>query len=79
MCQYCETKKENYYTSMKNLPIVDDYTEELIIDNGEPVQYIRISKFLRKYSLITELANEEGDILDLPIKYCPMCGRKLGD
>lgn len=82
MCKYCEKEKfENKYANelFKSLPLKDDYTDKSLnpYKEGNPVQYIRKNK--AKYKLITELANEDGDVLNIDINYCPMCGRRLGE
>lgn len=82
MCKYCEKEKfEDKYKNelYKSFPIIDDYSENLIDINEDdtPVQYIR--KRNNKYQLVTELVNENGDVIVIDISYCPMCGRKLGD
>lgn len=76
MCEYCE--KEKFESEYKNelylsFPLKDDYTEKFIdsYDENNPVQYIR--KNDKKYYLITELNNEDGDVLSTEINYCPMC------
>ena len=82
MCEYCneyKEKKEHEYMYMDNLPVLDDYDEKLITGINRQFQYIRKSIKLNSYSLITEVNNEDGDVLNLPINYCPMCGRKLGE
>lgn len=85
MCKYCETVKHTggkvgnsaKYELMENLPIIDEYSEQAIVPDGEnPVQYIR--KYRDKFCLITELADGDGTVLLLPINNCPICGRKLG-
>ena len=78
MCKYCEldSNNKNYYQYMDNLPVLDDYDETLLTGGNRVYQYIRKSD--RRYSLISELNNDSGDVLNLPINYCPMCGRKLG-
>lgn len=85
MCEYCEkvigrgrkkTETEECEL-MKNFPIIDDFTEKEIQNNGEnPVQYIR--KYKGRYLLVTEFGNNDGDAILSRINYCPMCGRKLG-
>ena len=77
MCKYCEIdcKNNNEYQYMNNMPILDDFDEKLITGTNRQYQYIRKSK--KTYNLITELNNDEGDALNLPINYCPMCGRRL--
>lgn len=82
MCEYC--KKEKFESEYKNelylsFPLKDDYTEKFIDINKDdtPIQYIR--KQDNKYQLVTELVNEDGDVISTEINYCPMCGRKLGD
>lgn len=80
MCEYCENEKfEKRHKNelYKNFPIKDDYTEKYIDTNKDntPIQYIR--KNSNKYFLITELINEDGDVISADINYCPMCGRKL--
>lgn len=82
MCEYCEKEEfESKYKNelYKNFPIIDDYLEKLIDINKDdtPIQYIR--KQDNKYQLVTELVNEDGDVISTEINYCPMCGRKLGD
>lgn len=82
MCEYCEKEEfENKYKNKlyKNFSIIDDYSEKLIDINEDyiPIQYIR--KQDNKYQLVTELVNEDGDVISTEINYCPMCGRKLGD
>lgn len=79
MCEYC--KKEKFESEYKNelylsFPLKDDYTEKFIdpYDENNPVQYIR--KNDKKYYLITELNNEDGDVLSTEINYCPMCRKK---
>ena len=79
MCEYCEDK-ELYtdYIYMSSLPILDDFDEKPFKDLDEICQYIRKSKENKTYNLITEFPNDNGDVINLPINYCPMCGRKLG-
>ena len=80
MCEYC--KKENFEDKYTNelylrFPLMDDFSEEYFDLNKDdsPIQYIR--KNDKRYFLITELNNENGDVLSTEIKYCPMCGRRL--
>ena len=77
MCEYCEIdcKNNNEYQYMNNMPVLDDFDKKLLTGINRQYQYIRKSK--KTYNLITELNNDEGDVLNLPINYCPMCGRKL--
>ncbi len=58
---------------------MDDSSEEYFDINKEdvPIQYIR--KNDKEYFLITEINDEDGNVLSTEINYCPMCGRKLGD
>lgn len=79
MCEYCE--KEEFEKKYKNelyksFPIVDDYSEKLIdINKGDtPIQYIR--KHNNEYELVTELVNEDGDVISTEINYCPMCRKE---
>ena len=78
MCEYCEYK-ELYkdYIYMSSLPILDDFDKKPFEDLDEIYQYIRQSNKNKTYNLITEFPNDNGDVINLPIKYCPMCGRKL--
>ena len=77
MCEYCECKEtNNKYNYMDNLPILDDFDEKPF-KNNKIYQYIRRLNKNKTYNLITEFPNDNGDVINLPIKYCPMCGRKL--
>lgn len=75
-CIYCESKIKSTVKLMENFPIMDDFSENTM-DGGEgvPKQYIR--RYSRKYFLVTEFANDEGDVITCKILFCPMCGRKL--
>ena len=72
MCKYCEYK--------------DDYEWLLSMDMGKVNPYLdmristRISPALNKLSLSvsTETDDDEQIITDLPINYCPVCGRAMG-
>lgn len=84
MCVYCEKvtgkgrkiTESDHVELMQNMTIYDDFTnKEIIHDGNSPVQYIR--KYKQKYFLVTEFANDDGDVIVLPIQFCPMCGRKL--
>lgn len=81
MCIYCENIKINPKMRratelMKNLPIVDEFSEKEIIEGEEdPQQYIRRDK--NKHYLVTEFADDEGTVISFEISFCPMCGRKL--
>lgn len=73
MCEYCENGNGEKFKIYPDLPIQDDFDNEYIKDNQS--QYIR--KDEEKYFLVTEINNEDGDVLILDITYCPMCGKKL--
>ena len=84
MCEYCEKSKNTskkvaeteFCELMENMPIIDEFTEkEIIADGNNPVQYIR--RYKHMYFLVTEFADDEGNVILLPIKHCPICGRKL--
>lgn len=85
MCEYCEKvigrgeKKTEIEECelMKNFPIMDEFTETEITNDGEnPIQYIR--KYYGRYLLVTEFGNNDDDTILFRINYCPICGRKLG-
>lgn len=77
MCKYCNEENNNKeYQYMDDMPVLDDFDEKLITGTYRQHQYIRKSQ--KAYNLITELNDDEGNVLNLPINYCPMCGRKLG-
>ena len=80
MCKYCEKEKfESEYKNelYKSFPIIDDYSEQLININEDntPVQYIR--KQNNRYQLVTELVNEDGNVIVSDINYCPMCRKEV--
>lgn len=80
MCKYCEKEKfEDKYKNelYLNFPLMDDFSEEYFNINNDnvPIQYIR--KNDKKYFLITEINDEDGDVLSTEINYCPMCRTKV--
>lgn len=74
MCKYCDMKA----LDLAEKPIMNDHDVELGIIKG-----IRISSVIQDNNILsTTLMNEYSDVLseyNVTIKYCPMCGRKLGE
>ena len=69
MCEYCKTGKR--------IEDVDDRD----IDNGA---YVFVDDDDNELSVVLEQTDYVGRDIDslyinVPINYCPMCGRKLGD
>lgn len=71
MCKYCEYKDDYEWLLSMNMGNVNPYLDMRIST--------RISPALNKLSLSvsTETNDDEQIITDLPINYCPVCGRSM--
>ena len=67
------------YFIHKPLPLKDEHTQQPIKADGEhPVMYLREYRTAGStWSLICEFADDAGNVVELPIIYCPRCGSKL--
>lgn len=80
MCEYCGENIDGSCPDYKIHPsfyLVDESTQELLVPNGN-----NTTMYLREYSptlwsIICELADEEGNVVETPVDFCPKCGRKL--
>lgn len=80
MCKFCEielgytaTIEEHEYKTMLGDKVRDEdrYSVGLLADdNDEPNYYIVAAH----YSMST---GRDYDVMEIPIQYCPFCGRKL--
>lgn len=86
MCSYCnmtEVDKEHAckkYFIHKPFVLADEHTHKLIKTDGEhPVMYLREYRTEggHIWSLIIELADEVGTVVETPVLHCPICGDKL--
>ena len=86
MCSYCSMTSVNKehackeYFIHKAFAFADEHTHELIKSDVEhPVMYLREyrNEGGHVWSLIIELADDAGTVLETPAMYCPRCGDKL--
>ena len=82
MCKYCDMtevdiKNSSDYYIHKPFNLIDDYSQKVLVPNGNnPIMYLREYK-KDIWSLICEFADDKGTVVEMKINNCPKCGRKL--
>lgn len=84
MCEFCDMTSVNLehacneYFIHKSFNIQNDETKKTIKEDGNnPVIYLREYRKNEKWSIVCELADKNGTVIETPVVFCPKCGRKL--
>lgn len=80
MCNYCEKKDTITRMSKKGDYMITDYISikpgRLVIEN-DVVRYTRADAYYESWGLDVDRNGSNG-IFNIPIKYCPFCGKQVG-
>lgn len=84
MCKFCNMDSVNLkhacdeYFIHKLFEIQNDETKKAIrADGNNPVVYLREYRKNEKWSIVCEFADVNGTVVEIPVSFCPMCGKKL--
>lgn len=86
MCEYCDMTLVDVehaspeYFIHKPFYIIDDHTRRRIkADGNHSIMYLREYRNAgsHTWSIICEFADDVGNVVEMPIIYCPRCGDDL--
>lgn len=80
-CKYCGLESQGHCDTYKihhSFELTDEFSQQVIPHDGDHItMYLREYFNTTNWSLICEVSDNDGTVIETPVYFCPICGRKL--